>query len=211
MADEYNDRHTPERYEDTTNPRNPPQSVADPAVRRAAFWSYVGPLAALFIVIGIALIYWANRGPVDSEGPDQIGTTGEQQDTVGDSGTSGGFDPQSRPDSTADELERRGADGSSQGPMPGLTAGMPLNELGSLFEGESRTVVGRRIDVQDVNVTDAGDGRTFWIQDGNARVAVLAPPDGPAVRSGSTVDVSGVVEPDGQGSVRIRATRVTSD
>jgi hypothetical protein len=48
----------------------------------------------------------------------------------------------------------------------------------------------------------------FWVEDGNAKVAVAAAEGGPAVTPGSRVDVSGVVEPDGQGGARIRATRI---
>lgn len=211
MAQPQDDRHMPERYEETHDPRNPPNAVINPEVRRTALRVYLGPIVVLFVVVGLGLIYWANRSPVVNDDPSEVGTTGEQIDAVGERGggtSPGGFDPQGRPDSTRDELERRGAGERPQGPMPGL-AGAPLNELGAMLEDDPRTVVGRRIDVQDVNVVEARDASSFWIQDGNAKAAVLAPQGGPAVQDGARVNVSGTVESDGAGGVRIRASRVT--
>src|SRR5690606_37379434 len=109
---------------------------------------------------------------------------------------------------TADELERRGVGEEPQGPMPGLTASAPLTELGAMLEDDPRTVLGRRIEVQDIDVVEVRDATMFWIQDGNAKTLVAAPEEGPAVRNGAVVSVSGIVEPDGQGGVRIRASRV---
>lgn len=213
MADGHNEGHTPERYEDTTDPRNPPNSVVNREVRGTALRSYLLPLIALFLVAGLGLIYWANRSPVMNDDPSEVGTTGDRQDVVGERGnrtdTPGGFDPQPQPDSTADELERRGVNEPLRAPSSGVSAAAPLNELGAMLEDDPRTVLGRRIDVQDVDVVEARDATTFWIQDGDARALVSAPPGGPGVRDGSRVSVSGVVEPDGQGGVRIRATRVS--
>jgi hypothetical protein len=201
MADAHNDRHTPERYEDTMDPRNPPNSVVNPRTQRAALRVYLLPLVAFFLVAGLGLIYWANRSPVTTDSPAEIGTTGEGQDVVGERGnredTPGGFDPAARPGSTAEEIEFRGG-------------GAPLNELGSALEDEPRTVIGRRIDVRDVTVAEVRDAGQFWVQDGNAKVAVSAPGSGPAVQAGHRVNLSGVVEGDGQGGVRIRASRVTT-
>ena len=63
-------------------------------------------------VAGLALIYWANRSPVTTQNPAEIGTTGDQHDVIGERGnvdnTPGGSDPAGRPDSTQDEIERRG-------------------------------------------------------------------------------------------------------
>ena len=61
MAEPRNDWGRPERYEDTVDPRNPPNSVINPHVRTTAFWAYLGPILAMFIIIGIALIYWMTR------------------------------------------------------------------------------------------------------------------------------------------------------
>lgn len=110
MADANRARQTPERYEETNNRRNPPNSVVNREVRRTALRTYLLPLVALLIVAGLALIYWANRSPVSPQSPAEIGTSG--QDVVGErggtSGTPGGSDPAGRPGSTQDEMERRG-------------------------------------------------------------------------------------------------------
>jgi hypothetical protein len=185
MAEPQNDGQTPERYE-TTDPKNPPYSVTNKAVRSAALVSYLGPLVALFIVVGLALVYWANRGPVyDGVEDGRIGTTGS-------AGTPGGFDPAPRPDSTRDELESRGVNTD--------------HTLTNLHQ-----MVGQRIDVADATVTDAQGPTMFWIEKDGAKAAVSAPQGGPAVRNGQDVTVSGVVESDGQGGARIRATRVSVD
>src|SRR4051794_19082992 len=102
--------NTTKRYEDTTDPQNPPNSVANRDVRRSALRAYLGPLVALFVIAGVALIYWANRSPVMHSDPAEVATTG--QDVVGERGNSsdtpGGFDPQGHASSTSDEIERRG-------------------------------------------------------------------------------------------------------
>lgn len=93
-------------------------------------------------------------------------------------------------------------------PPPGLAAATPLTKLTAMVEADPRTVVGQRIDLRDVSVVQAPERAMFWIPDGPARSAVVAPPRALAVRAGSRVNVSGVVESDGQGGVRIRATHV---
>jgi hypothetical protein len=214
MAEPHNHRPTPERYE-TTDPRNPPNSVTSESVRRAAFRSYLGPLVVFFLIAGMALIYWANRGPV-APGPEdrlQIGTTGspdDRVDVVGERGnrddTPGGNNPDPRHDSTASEVEYRSGN-PDQPAFPGVHPELDLTGLATL-EGEPKNVVGRRIDVRNVSVADVQDSLHFWIQDGNHKTEVMAPRGGSAVRKGSRVNVSGVVEEDGRGGVRIRADRV---
>jgi hypothetical protein len=212
MAEPRNDRQTPEQYEETTDPKNPPNSVLNASVRRMALRSYLGPLVVFFLVLGIGLIYWANRPPLVSGADDrgQIGTTGAGDDVVGERGnrddTPGGVDPAPRPDSTADELRRRGVDQPAN-PSSGLRRETMLTGL-AMLEGEPKDLTGRRIDLPNVNVVDARGASQFWVQDGNAKVEVTAPRGGPAVQNGSKVNVSGVVEEDGRGGVRIRAERV---
>ena len=91
-------------YDDTHDPKNPPQSVLHPKVRSAALISFVGSLVVFFVLVGVALIFWtvAHPSPTAREG---------MQDVVGTSGyysTEGGHDPVRRPRSTRDELKFRG-------------------------------------------------------------------------------------------------------
>jgi hypothetical protein len=191
MADSQNDLHAPERYEETTNPKNPPNSVVNKDVRRHAFRSFLGPVLTLCIIAGLALIFWANHSPVVDTEQIGVGTTGNSIDAVGERGNDrspGGTDPAPRPDSTRDELKYRGVDSPSQGPMPALRSG-------------------GHVDIRNMTVVESRDNM-FWIQDGAKRVAVMAPAHGPAVKNGSRVDVTGVAESDGQGGLRVRAERV---
>jgi hypothetical protein len=217
MAEPLNDERTPERYEETQDPRNPPASVANDAVRGLALKAYLGPLVALFIVVGLGLIYWANRSPVRDDADATVGTTGQQAertvDAVGERGNAdspGGTNPTPRPDSTRDELESRGV-GSPAADLPGFTAENTTTDLRQLVDGDAKVMIGRRVDITEARVVDVNGPTTFSIEKGDARAAVSAPPGGPAVRDGQTVTVSGVVEPNGQGGVRIRATRVVAD
>ena len=185
---ERHEGETPERYEDTRDPRNPPNSVANPGVRRTALRAYLWPLIALFVVAGIALIYWANRGPVYNDPRDGVGTTGV--DAVGERGndpnTPGGFSADPRQKSTEDELEFRGA-------------------------GNSGTA-GDRFELNDVRVVGVRDGgRTFWVEDDGQQVEIAAPENAPAVKAGATVSITGVRESNGQGGTRVRASRVSVD
>lgn len=210
MAERHSDERTMERSE-TVDPHNPPRSVVQPELRRsAAFavvgtWYYLGPIVLILVVIGIALFYWANPDGDPEDVSPAVGTIGESGGP-----TPGGFNPDRRPEDTRSELEFRGAGEPPQGPMPGLSDATPLTSLRAIADADAQAVVGRRIDVQDVVVVDARNASAFWIQDGGAKAAVMAPPRSPVVLAGTRVDVSGVVEPDGQGGVRIRATRVTS-
>ena len=129
MAEPQHDRHTPEQYEETTDPKNPPNSVINPQVRRAALRSYLGPLVVFCLVAGIGLLYWANRAPLVLAPEDaQVGTTGNPND---DRHTPGGFNPDPRPDNTADELKYRGVD-QPEAPLPRLRRELTLTGLAML-------------------------------------------------------------------------------
>src|SRR4029450_4257230 len=58
------------------DPKNPPQSLMRREVRRFAVMSYLGPLVVLVVVVGIALIYWANRSPAPPQDINEIDSTG---------------------------------------------------------------------------------------------------------------------------------------
>ena len=51
----------PAQYGETVDPKNPPNSVLQPEVRKATFWAYIGPLIIIVVVLGIALLYWSTR------------------------------------------------------------------------------------------------------------------------------------------------------
>ena len=47
-------------------------------MRRTALWVYVGPLIVITVIVGIALLYWATRGPAPNEDvTNTIGTVGD--------------------------------------------------------------------------------------------------------------------------------------
>jgi hypothetical protein len=197
------------QYSETTDPRNPPNSVLRPAARRSALWTYVGGIAAVFLIVAAVLAYRLVTGAggdseLDVTQPSITGTSGDDN---ADPDSPGGFDPAPEPDSTRDEIEFRGGGTEPQGPMPGLSTSTPLTELGAMVEEPPQSVAGRRIDVQDVEV-ESVQGSTLMVRDGDARVSVVAPGGTPEARAGQRVNVSGTVEPDGRGRARIRATRV---
>ena len=92
---------TPEQYEETTTPENPPQATVGPATVVAGMWYYLAPIVLIVAVVLIALFYWGDR---DNPGDDAVEpTTG-----ITDEQTPGGNNPDAKPDSTKDETEYRG-------------------------------------------------------------------------------------------------------
>jgi hypothetical protein len=192
------DRNVPqEGIRPPDDPRHPPQSVLRPEVRRSAVVTYVGGITVLFALIGLGMLYWATRDKdrTDPTTPQAVATVGSAAGGHRDS--PGGFDPQPRPDNTRDEIEQR-RDGDSQG---------ALANVGDLLAAAPGTIAGRPVDVRDVEV-ESGDDRTFWIRDGDSKVAVVAPAGTDQISPGRRVDVRGMVEQDERGGVRIRARRV---
>ena len=110
MAEPRSDR-TPEQYEETTNPRNPPNSVLQPAVRRTTRWSFLLPLIVLTVVAGILWVFWSGQPPRVRDADD----TGDRAAVTGMAGerTPGGINPDPDYDRTEDELKFRGVTGTS--------------------------------------------------------------------------------------------------
>ena len=187
------------RNPDPNAPQNPPQSVVNRGVRRTALRTYMLPLVAFFVVVGLTLFYWAARPPANEReanlpeprDSNVAGTAGERNP---DPDSPGGHNPDRTPGSTADELQHRGV--------------RLVTELGELLDDKSQVEIGRRVEVSDVDVDQVDGPTTFWIKDGNARVQVVAPSAGMEVRPGQQVNVSGVAERDGK-TIRIRASKVT--
>lgn len=100
MAEWRSEGSTPEQYEETVHPENPPNVVLQPRVRRAALWIYLGPLIVIAVIIAIAFLYWANRNrrPDDPVEP----TTGVEEEA-----TPGGGKPDPRYTTPEGEREFR--------------------------------------------------------------------------------------------------------
>ena len=183
MAKEHTDRS-----DEITDPHNPPEVLLKPEARRAAVWSYLGPVIALFVIAGVAMIYWVNRGPAARDArTDQaaIGTVGRD--------APGGGDPQGPFKSTDDELKYRGLPSADEGTIRSIEGARAADG------GSSRRVMLERVTVDTV------DGSTTWIKDGSDRIAVVTD-SAPGVTSGDTASVSGTTERDSQGNVRIRGS-----
>ena len=104
------------------------------------------------------------------------------------------------------EHDTPGTIGTSMPPL-----GEPeLTGLAALFRDAGPRLVGRRISVRNAEVTNVTGPTSFSIREGKgtATVGVVASPDSEAVHSGLRVDVSGVVESDAAGGLRIRADAV---
>ena len=211
MAQSDNRDQPAPRYEETNAPQNPPNSVLRPAARTGALTVFVGGIIALFVIVGAALMVRSgisHLGNTEIERPDDalVGTSG--RGTVEEPGV-GGFNPTPRPDSTRSEIEFRGELEPAPGPAVNAPAnGEPLNELGSLFDAAPAAVIGRRIELRDVNVERPIENQVLWVRDGDARTEVIAPAGTGEVRVDQRVSVRGLVEPDGKGGVRIRASEV---
>jgi hypothetical protein len=80
---------------------------------------------------------------------------------------------------------------------------------GGAGPGSASLTMGQQVTLEDVAVADVREGNAFSIEHRGERLMVEAPQDGPAVRAGMRVDVSGMVEGDDRGGLRIRATQVT--
>jgi hypothetical protein len=187
MAEQRSDE--PRRYDETTAPQNPPNSVLNKDARRAAVWSYFVPIVVLFVVIGVGMLYWSSQGPAtqtDDSDRSEIGTAGR---------TDGGFDPKSPSDNTRDEIRYRADDLA------------PITSVRQLQDVDARTMTGRRVSIDDAEV-DSANGTTVWVRDGDAKFAVIAPEGTGAVKSGSKVSITGRIQPDEQGAPTIRADRI---
>ena len=192
MADERNE-WTPERHKGNPNdPANPPNSMIAPETRRAALLSYLGPILALFVIVGVAMIYWMNRGPdmTDIRDEDTIGTVGREP---------GGFDPGPDPDSARDEIEFRGGAADT-----GRLAGPAVTTVDRALSTDPSQP--QRVTLDGVEV-ESVEGDVIWVRSGDARIAVTAA-GGERPRAGQRIDVTGTTELDARGGVRIRASEI---
>jgi hypothetical protein len=177
------------------DPHNPPNSMLRRETRRAALMSYLGPVVVFFVVVGIALIYWANRQPptVDPTIEGSVATTGSSD---------GGRDPEPRFDDTRDELDNRGGDAA----RADRSSGSNDDVIGTL-KAVTGSEAGRRVALKNVEVSSV-ESDQIWVHDGNNRIAITVPENASAVVARNHVDVDGFTETDSRGIVRIRATRI---
>jgi hypothetical protein len=202
MAQQETGGRPPERrYDETTDPRNPPRAVTNPRVRSKALAVYLGGIVALFLLVGLALLVWPGTGRdlarVETDDTHAIGTSGER--------LPGGFAPGGQPRSTDAELERRGVSDGIAGTMPPLTTAPAVTSVRDFEEEPIASLVGRRVELEAVEV-EGQEGDSFWVRDGDARVRVMRP--GVSVGRGTRVDIGGTALQDVDGAVLIQATRV---
>lgn len=108
-------------YDETTDPHNPPNAVVKPQARTAALVTFLGGIILFFVLFGAGLLFWTlTSRPSGDElrEPSAVGTGGNERFET----KPGGFDPAPEHGSTTSELEYRGVDRPTQGPMPGLTS-----------------------------------------------------------------------------------------
>jgi hypothetical protein len=187
MAEQRRNNDIARRDDGTTDPKNPPDAVLNKTARRAAVWSYFVPIVVLFVVIGVALVYWSLRAP-HSEAADrtEVGTVGRPD---------GGFDPKPRPDTPRDEIKFRGSDLE------------PITRISALREANVFSMAGRRVELQGLKVESAS-GNVLWVRDDDRKYAIVTPGTTASVKAGATISVRGRVEPDEQGEARIVADQL---
>jgi hypothetical protein len=189
-------------HDETLDPANPPNSVLSKPVRRAALASYLGPIIALFLIVGFGLMYWA--GKTATREPEHV----ERDRAVGTAGgtTPGGFDNQPKPNSTRDEIERRGGvSDPATGPMPALRGNAPLTSIAQVL-GKANDVAGRPVDLKSVEV-DSTQGATFWVRDGDDKTEVVPPAGANVPQKGARLHVVGTVEAVGT-RTRVQASAI---
>jgi hypothetical protein len=204
--DEPRDIRTPET-EDTYNPQNPPNSLLRRDTRQRALMSYLGPVILLFVVAGIALIYWANRGPA---APDRDDREQDAVGTVGGGSKEGGFNPAPEFGTTRDELKFRGENTSGAteheagGRQAASSAGGTLTSVASVANSHD---AGARVEIHAAQVASI-NGNTVWIRDGDTRIAVVTADGAANVKPGGLVNVWGETEVDAGEGARVRASRI---
>jgi len=191
---------TDEHYEETTNPRNPPESMLRPTARTGWLLSSLGTIAVMFLVVAAAFGWVYVRHELGSQqqiypDPKATGTSGEQQPREG---TPGGFNPSDGAFSnTREELKFRGAADSTE----------PANGAITSVSDFKNAPVGSRISLSGLTV-DRTEGSMFWVRAGEGSILVTVPGDVPTVKAGQRVDVTGTVE-SVSGGAGIRATRIS--
>jgi hypothetical protein len=204
MDEKKPDTGTDEQYEETTQPRNPPNSILRPEARTGWLLSSVGTLAIIFVAV-VAVFGWVYvRHELGKDSriypdPQTQGTSGEQQARED---TPGGFNPSAGAFSnTREELKFRGTTGAAPGATP-EPADKPLTDAREL----KNAPIGTRVSLTDVTV-DRTDANMFWVRAGDTTIGVAVAGNMPTVKAGQHVNVIGTIDAAGAGT-RIRASRI---
>jgi hypothetical protein len=191
------------RDEYSNAPKDPPDSVMNSRVRRAALWTYLGPLLGAIAVIAVMIFYLATRPPDRQTSDENVwtvtGTSGSQP---------GGHSPDPVPATPEKEIEERGVVELSEAPSPNLRRELMLTDLSNLLGARREQMIGRHVDVRGVEVVEVKDATNFVVRQGDAKVAVVAPDGSSAVRKGQRVNIVGTVERDASRGIRVQASRV---
>lgn len=107
MAEPRMHQDSPEQYSETRDPRNPPNSVLQPEVRKATTRSFLLPLVVLTLIAGLLWVFWLGRGP-DTRNAEETGAPTSTVGTSGEEPGRGGFDTTPNHGDTKDEIEFRG-------------------------------------------------------------------------------------------------------
>jgi hypothetical protein len=170
--------------------QDPNANDVTPRSRRVPDRTLITLMTVLLLVIVGIFVYRMSTRPAE---PDSAGDR-SSVDRAGEQ-LPGGSDPQPKFGSTRDEIENRGGGRSADA----------VTRLSDITD-DRHSVSGQRVELKDVEVESAS-ADSFWIKDGDDKIAVVAPAGTPALRDGQRVSVSGRVEASGD-SVRINATRV---
>ena len=123
MAEKLKRNSTDTDYEETTAPRNPPNSMLEPRARAGWLASSLGTLLVIFVVVAAAFGWVFVRHELGKDVgtyPDSnaVGTSGQRLHEE----SPGGFNPARDSRNTRDELKFRGAQAPEKEPGTGLTA-----------------------------------------------------------------------------------------
>ena len=111
MAEKLKRNSSDADYEETTSPRNPPNSMLEPRARAGWLASSLGTLLIFFIVVAAAFGWVFVRHELGKDArispdPQTIGTSGQRLHEK----SPGGFDPAPDHSRTRDELKFRGVE-----------------------------------------------------------------------------------------------------
>ena len=91
-----------DRYTDTHDPKNPPNSLKRPRAHSTVLWAFLGSVAGFLVLVAVAWVFWTVAHPQPSV------LIQRERAGGGTYFTEGGHDPNRRPGSTSDELRFRG-------------------------------------------------------------------------------------------------------